>query len=290
MSGTITLLVPELTSTSFVVAAGADAPAVTRPPLVPEPFAAEAAIRYGTSRLLVTDEPARTSPWDLAHVTAGTAARHIEVRAVVPAADQPFGARLARAVARALADATGGVGVDADTLDVLAPGREAERFTLADGWLGVRLPPYRDAGRCLVDEDEIDGCACVELTTRGLRRFGLPELRIAGVSCRHDLAALNILRATAQCLLPYGVSPGAHEVPRDLPLTADDFAAFWGAAWNPWSSGPVTVGLTPIGERLVAVGAPGHYTGSLNSWLWEELPPDLYDLVGCEPDTDLDAD
>jgi hypothetical protein len=188
-------------------------------------------------------------------------------------------------VARCVADHLDAVPVDLDTGRILtARSGEPAQFRLADEWLGACLPPYRNGGRCKVSDELIDGCACVELTTRGLTRFGLPELRVARVSCPHDLAALNVIRTTAQRLLPMSNQPGGHTFPRLLSLTGDDFAAYWGARDPMWTDAPVNVHLTQLEPHLLGVGPPEDFTGTVNEWLWDKLPSVLYDLLSCGRD------
>lgn len=300
MSEFISVTVPEQTTSCFVVAtdtANSDLPLTAVHRLV-EPFAAEAAERLGTPALAITSYPAAQSPWNLEQAITVPddddhdyedlvfdARRHIGVTAAVSSCDRPFGLRLARAVARAIAEHFDTYAVDLDTGDVLAetPG-EPPAFRLADDWIGTRLPPYRNGGRCKVSEDEIDGCTCVGLTTTGLTRFGLPELQMSGVSCLHDLAALNIVRTTAQHLLPLCNQPGGHTFPRLQSLTGRDFADFWCTRDPVWSDAPVEARLTQLGPSLLGVGPPEDFPGTLNEWLWDDLPPALYDLLSCGRD------
>jgi hypothetical protein len=300
MSESVSLTVPEQTTSCFVVAAGetsGDLPLAALRRLT-EPFAAEAAERLGTPGLAITSYPAAHSPWNLAGArTVGDeedrelqervldADQHIGITAAVSSTDRPYGLRLARAVARCIADHLDAVPVDLATGQMLsARSNEHPLFRLADDWLGVGLPPYRNGGLCKVSDDVIDGCSCVELTTQGLSRFGLPEVRISDVSCPHDLAALNIIRATAQRLLPLGNQTGGHTFPRALALTGEDFAAYWGARDPMWTDAPVDVRLTQLGPCLLGVGPPEDFPGTLNEWLWDELPPVLYDLLSCGRD------
>ncbi|GLZ08030.1 hypothetical protein Acsp03_54960 [Actinomadura sp. NBRC 104412] len=300
MSESISLTVPEQTTSCFVVAtdeATHDIPlgALRR---LSEPFATAATERLGSPSLAITSYPAAHSPWSLDHAVSDLdgddldledrlfdARRHIGVTAEVASTDRPYGLRLARAVARCVADHLDAVAVDIATGQVLSE-RTSEHalFRLADDWLGARLPPHRNGGRCKVSDDDIDGCECVELTTSGLTRFGLPELQMSRVSCAHDLAALNVLRTTAQHLLPMGNRPGGHTFPRLLPLTGSDFAAYWGAGDPMWSDAPVEVRLTQLSPQLLDVGPPEDFPGTLNEWLWDELPPVLYDLLSCGRD------
>ncbi|WP_433324318.1 hypothetical protein [Spirillospora sp. CA-294931] len=290
----ITFTVPDTATSCFVVATDRVPEELPISALqdLPDAFAEGASERLGTPSLAITSYPAADSPWDLSHTFGGTAevsdareaVHHIGVTAALPVNDQPVGIQIARAAARAIADQLRGTAVDLDTGQILSNDAENTRFLLADDWLGVWLPPYRNGGRCTSPDDEVDACECVNLTTSGLTRFGLPELQITQVACHHDLAALNVLRVTAQRLLPTGRQPGGHSFSRDLSITGADFSAFWGVHHPMWDDGPVPVHLTPRGGSLVSIGPPKAFPGTLNEWLWDELPPVLYDLLSCEPD------
>lgn len=135
----------------------------------------------------------------------------------------------------------------------------------------------------------MNGCSCVRLRTRGLRRFGLPEFQISDVACPHDLAALNVLRTTARRLLTdhwawLATGPAAQErtIPGALRLTAGDFGDFWGSARreHPTPATPFEAGLTRVTPRLLTVSPPEDFDGTINDWLWgEALPLGMYDLV-----------
>ncbi|HEU5029091.1 MAG TPA: hypothetical protein VFV01_29555 [Spirillospora sp.] len=293
----ITITVPEETTTRFVVAADRtpDDVATALRQGLPGRLGAAMFQRLGTPALMVAAHKAEVSPWDLRSVT-GTdpddAERvrrsdwHVGVTSVLPVADLPTGPHITRATAEVLAGSLGGVPVDLDMNRVVhpLPVPRPETFVLADDWTGATLPPYRNAGRCTADEDEIDGCSCVGITTRGLRRFGLPELEITGVACPHDLAALNIVRTAAQRLLPLGRHRGEHVLHSELMLTSADFSAFWGSREQVWDDGPVPVRLVQTGPRRLSIQAPEDFPGSLNEWLWDELPPVLHHYLSCEPD------
>jgi hypothetical protein len=292
MSATLTITVPEETTSTFVVTTDRPDDVPPLPSRLVEPFAAEAAKRLGTAQLSVATFRAPDSPWDLGgslyvheehdpprtRETVREAAHHIGVSATVPVDDQPFGAQLARAVARAIADAVAGTPIDLDTGQVLPflNAIESSQFLLADEWLGVWLPPYSDITQCAAAGDD---CTCVELITRGMSRFGLPELQMTAVGCQYDLAALNLLRTTAQRLLPLGRTPGTHILPRQISLTSGDFGAYWGTSEPMWSGGPLSVRLTPLHRNLLRVGPPTDWPSTQNEWLWDEVPPVLYDLL-----------
>ncbi|MEU8803981.1 hypothetical protein [Spirillospora sp. NPDC048819] len=293
----VTITVPGETTAGFVVAADRDPGDLTKAILqrLPGPFAAAVTLRIGTPGLVTACHRAADSPWDLSEVTgadhedaerARQATRHIGVTSVLPVGELPSGPHLARATAKAIAEALCGVPVDLASNQALpvVPFGRFDEFVLADHWIGAALPSSPDSGRCPADEDAIDGCACVHLTTRGLRRFGLPELEITDVACPHDLAALNVLRTTAQRLLPLGRHPGEHTLPTELTLTSPDFSAFWGHSDPMWDDGPIPVRLTEVAHDRLGIRPPADFPGTLNEWLWDELPPILHELLSCDPD------
>lgn len=291
----VTITVPEETTARFVVAADrvpADVPAVIRRAL-PAPYAKAAAERLGTPGLMITVHPADSAPWRLQRAVGVDAAdteaieradRHIGVTSVLPVDELPTGLHIVRATALAIAEEVCGVPVDLDTDQILPASRPGDfgDFVLADGWLGASLPPYRAGGRCDAPDDE--GCTCVRLRSRGLRRFGIPELEITGVACTQDVAALNVLRTTAQRLLPLGRHPGRHTVTSEPALTGTDFAEFWGGRRPMWDDDPVPVRLVEAGPGRLAVEQPADYPGPLNDWLWDELPSALHEVLSREPD------
>ncbi|WP_329520294.1 hypothetical protein [Spirillospora sp. NBC_01491] len=296
----VTFTVPDKITTSFVVATDSDPgelPSAVRHRLT-GPFAKAAGERLGTPRLEITGFRAAGSPWNLDSVVgadleeagrAREAGRHIGVTATLEVADLPFGVQVARSVTRAIAAAVSGIPVDLDTGRVLRArpdprDAEATGFVLADDWFCARAPLSPTRGQCTADEEEINGCACVELTTRGLRRFGIPELRIADVACAHDLAALNVLRTTAQRLLPLGTRPGEHTTGPVLSLAGSDFSAYWGSGEPMWDDGTVPVHLSQLEPLLLGVGPPADFPDTMNDWLWDDLPPILYELLSCDPD------
>lgn len=293
----VTITVPEEITARLVIATdqvSADVPMAIRQGL-PASFAMALAERLGTPRLEITGHRTADSPWDLSEVAATDevdttmirhASHHVGITSVLPVNDLPLGLVLARAAAKTIAESIRGVPVDIDSGQVLAPtsfGR-LDEFILADEWLGASLPLCRNACLCPAGEDDIDGCACVDLTTRGLPRLGVPELEITDVACRHDLAALNILRTTAQRLLPIGRVPGTHVLPSEIGLTSDDFSAFWGHREPIWDDGPISVRLSQTGTNRLGIRPPEDFPGTLNEWLWDELPPILHEFLSCEPD------
>ncbi len=158
---------------------------------------------------------------------------------------------------------------------------------LADRWLGDVLPPFRANGRCTAadperDPEGINGCACVRLRTRGLRRFGLPELQITDVACPHDLAALNVLRTAARRLLTdhwswlaTGPTARTRTVSAALDLTHRDFNDFWGTTRRVHLTppNPFQVTLSPLTSRLFTISPPADFDGTVNDWLWGDTLP-----------------
>ena len=303
---TITFPVPSTTTSRFAVAATniPEGPAALLR-TVDGPYLAHIAGRLGTRQLQVAREDLTCLRWDPGQITAARpedrqlarafneAEQFAVVTAFAPITDQPRAVQVARAAAYALAEATGGIAADLVTGHVLTPStRERTRFVLADRWLGDVLPPFRANGRCTaadpgVDPEGVNGCACLRLRTRGLRRFGLPELQITEVACPHDLTALNVLRTTARRLLTdhwswlaTGPAVSDRTIPDALDLTQNDFNDFWGTTrrvpLTPPS--PFQVHLSPLTARLIAVGPPAHFEGTINHWLWgDTLPLGLHD-------------
>lgn len=293
----VTITVPEKITAGFVVATDQvpdDLAALLREHL-PGASAPTAVNRLGTPRLTITGHRAADSPWALDAVTGADAedverlhqaTRHIGVTSVLEVGDLPVGLHLTRTVAKVIAETLGGVPVDTDTNRVLpvVPFGPLNEFVLADDWLGASLPPYRDGGRCTASEGDIDGCSCVDLATTGLRRFGLPELEIADVACAQDLAALNVVRSAAQRLLPLGRHRGEHVLASEILLTGDDLGAYWGCREPVWDDGPVAVRLIEVAPGRIRLAAPSDFPGTLNEWLWDELPPILHELLSYEPE------
>ncbi|MFC4908469.1 hypothetical protein [Actinomadura gamaensis] len=301
MTENFRLTVPDRTSWTFVVAAEQcpdDLPAAIFEH-VAAPFATHAMRRLGDPQLTVSARPAAGSPWDLSKITSlddeddrdgdlaylRSADWNIGVSATLPALDRPFGARIARAAAHALREATDGILADYDLGIVLPTPQQDDggRFVLADDWI---ITVYTGHGNspCPAGDADIDGCACLQLSTRGMQRLGLPELRMSGVACVHDLAATNVLRSLSRRLLPLGITHGTRVMPGEALVTGGDFAEYWGTDDPMWNDGPVPVQLSPISSDLLEVRPPDDYPGSVNEWLWDELPPVVHELLGCDPD------
>lgn len=271
------------------------------------PYAAHIAGRLGSPQLEVVREDLACLRWDPRGIRAPRpedrrrerafhdAPEFAVVTACAPITDQPRAVQVARAAALHLSAALGGVPADLVTGHVLAaPAEERTRFVLADQWLGDVLPPFRANGRCTApapdrDPEGVNGCSCVRLRTRGLRRFGLPELQITDVACPHDLAALNVLRTTARRLLTdhwswlsTGPADRTREIDADLPLAEADFSDFWGTGRRVHLTppNPFRVRLTLLTPLLLAVAPPDDFTGTVNDWLYgDTLPLGMYDVI-----------
>ncbi|ADG87589.1 hypothetical protein TBS_23920 [Thermobispora bispora] len=202
----ITYPVPAETTSVFVVAtdrvpAELSSLVPWRMGASPHRLAAKAAL--GTPRLALEAYPARRSPWrhriGLADDDLGERVRrarhHIVVSSRAPVTAQPGAAQAARAVARAAAEAYGGVTVDPLVGSAVyhCPGCPGERreFRLGDDWLGWTAEPGATE----------PGAGAPVLTSRGLCRFGLPELTLDGMACAHTLCAAEVLRLAAERLL-----------------------------------------------------------------------------------------
>ncbi|NKZ03394.1 hypothetical protein [Actinomadura latina] len=316
---TITFSVPSTTTSRFAVAAEN----------IPQdlggllhrtasgPYHAHITGRLDSPQLRVTREDLTTLRWNPGGVRAAgpedrQAARIFNgamefavVTAFGPITDQPRGVQVARAAAYAIAKATGGIIADLVTGHVLTPAiTERTRFVLADRWLGDVLPPFRANGRCTAADPELDpeginGCACVRLRTRGLRRFGLPELQITDVACPHDLAALNVLRTAARRLLTdhwswlaTGPAARTRTVSAALDLSHRDFNDFWGTSRRVHLTppAPFQVTLSPLSSRLLTISPPADFDGTVNDWLWGgTLPLGMYDVLKAPADPQLAA-
>jgi hypothetical protein len=306
---TITFPVPSTTTSRFAVAAEKipDDPADVLRRTPSGPYYAHIAGRLGSSQLQLTREDVTSLRWDPGHIKAARpedrrfarafndASQFAVVTAFSPITDQPRGVQVARAAAHAIADITGGIAADLVTAHVITPSDgERTRFVLADQWLGDTLPPSRANGRCTsadpaLDPEGVNGCACVRLRTRGLRRFGLPELQIADVACPHDLAALNVLRTAARRLLTdhwswlaTGPATRNRTLSDTLDLAQSDFDDFWGSTRRVHLTPPepFQVHLAPLTSRLITLSPPTAFDGTINDWLWSDtLPLGMYDVL-----------
>ncbi|GAA0943320.1 hypothetical protein [Nonomuraea longicatena] len=213
--------------------------------------------------------------------------RHVLVSSTAPPHALPETVQVARAAARVIAEECSGVVVDPLTARVL-PGESGEpsAFRPADDWLGWRVdvhdlatcPPWNPA--------ETRACGCLRVTSRGLRRFALPEVTLDGAACAHSLCAIDLLRAVAQRLLIdhlafLGAHPEASQRTIDAHLLVHDHEP----PVNAWPyDHAFGVSLTPCDDRAprrlkvgpepgsgqvrcLRVGPPPGFTGTMNDWL-----------------------
>jgi hypothetical protein len=303
----LVLSVPETVTSHYVIATSRplDDPSSVVPWRVPEPFRATAAEALTSPRLglftIGTDE----ATWRLDDLLASDDDRRrvresthqVLVVHRAATADQPRGEQVARAVARAIADASDGVLVDPQARQVvLRDGlARAERgwFRMGDQWFGTRYdadPAARSSPR--EHHRGTDSCSCLRITLLGLRRFGLPDLVIDDVACAHDLPALSLLRSLACRLLtdqwrwarlhPRQPTRPLDDHPKIVP---EDFWTFWGA--TPFVDGhPITARLVPVSRTTLKVMPPEDYPGTRASWDREVLVPAMPPLIGCPADED----
>lgn len=151
--------------------------------------------------------------------------QHLAVSTTTPLHDQPAAVQAARAVARALATAHGTLLADPLTGATL-PAREPEpgAFRLQDGWLGWDIGFHDETRPSRTTAGTRDGLTItsrglrrfalpdITITSRGLRRFALPEITITlrrpyrsappgSTTCTHALCATQLLRTVAARLV-----------------------------------------------------------------------------------------
>ncbi|TMR95826.1 hypothetical protein [Nonomuraea basaltis] len=221
--------------------------------------------------------------------------QHIVVSATAPPHRLPGNVQAARAVARALARECDGVLIDSLTgSTILTCGRcagEPADFHIGDDWLGWDVQVHDDATCPPWDPADTAVCGCLRVTSRGLRRFALPEITLDGAACAHNLCATNLLRTVAHRLVTDHLAYVADH-PDAMERQIDDFLRIQPSDQPDGSGLPFGVQLTPydadVGElgrtgsirRLkvgpapgtgqitcLKVGPPSGFTGSLNDWL-----------------------
>jgi hypothetical protein len=259
--------------------------------------------RLGTPLLRIRSVAAADSIWggELAAVAATdderarlrAAAGHLIIESRTPRAGRPRLAQAVRAVARALAEATGGLLADLGTAQLVHPDRrvEGERdwFCPADGWVGIDCRINPDGGMDTAGPTE---CECLCLFTRGLFRFGLPELVIDRVACAYDLAATNVLRGFAVRLLrELWADPGAREiqVAETVVVEPEDVWAYWGA--RPLFGLPVPLLLghpsrddLPTGVAHLELRPRPDFPGTHAEWGAQVLGEGVSSVAGWQPD------
>ncbi|HEX4813190.1 MAG TPA: hypothetical protein VFV66_10615 [Nonomuraea sp.] len=222
---------------------------------------------------------------------------HVVVAATAPPHRLPAGVQAARAVARALARECDGVLVDPLLGSTrLTCGRcagEPPEFRLGDDWLSWDVQVHDDATCSPWDPADTAVCACLRVTSRGLRRFALPEITLDGAACAHNLCATNLLRTVAHRLATDHLSYlAAH--PEATEHRIDDFLRIhpadgggrpFGVRLTPYDVAAGDLGRTGGIRRLkvgpapgtgqitcLKVGPPSGFTGSLNDWLCATAP------------------
>ena len=302
----ISVSVPHNVTSRFVVAADEvpkDPYAMARAQITGPP-GEEVIGRLGTPLLRVRSVAAADSIWggDLAAVAASDderarlrlAAGHLVIESETQREARPRLAQAVRAVARALAEATGGLLADLSTAQLVHPDRrvEGERdwFCVADDWLGTNCRINADGG---MDTGGPTECECLCMFTRGLSRFGLPELVIDRVACAHDLAATNVMRGLAVRLLGrLWADPGARELRLDTSIVVEpeDVWGYWGA--RPLFGLPVPLLLAPAsrddlpagGRHLELLPRPD-FPGTRVEWGAQVLGEGVSSVAGWQPDT-----
>jgi hypothetical protein len=257
-----------------------------------------------TSQLRIHSHPADISPCraELASIAATmdeherlmSASRHIVIDSEATPSQQPQQARSTRAIARALANATDGQLADPYTAQLVRPDLrvdgEREWFCPADGWLGIDCRINPDGG---MDTSGSTECECLCLFTRGLSRFGLPELTIDRVACDYDLAATNAMRGLAvQLLGQLWANPGARELRLDpeVAVEPEDVWAYWAA--RPLFGHPVPLHLTPANRddlptetTHLELRPRPDYPGTRPQWSAQVLNHGVSTVAGWQPDT-----
>ncbi|RVX47807.1 hypothetical protein EDD27_10759 [Nonomuraea polychroma] len=221
--------------------------------------------------------------------------QHIVVSATAPPHRLPVSVQAARAVARSLARTCDGILLDPLIGSALVTcggcATEPADFSLGDDWLAWDVQVHDDATCPPWDPADTAVCDCLRVTSRGLRRFALPEITLDGAACAHNLCATNLLRTVAHRLvtdhLAYvATHPDATErqiddflriQPSDQP---DGTGLPFGVQLTPYDADTGELGRTGSIRRLkvgpapgtgqvtcLRVGPPSGFTGSLNDWL-----------------------
>jgi hypothetical protein len=259
----------------------------------------------GSPDLQIRSLPADDSPWreDLADLPvidddehqrlASAARRHLVIESETPPERQPRAGQLARAAARGLAEATGGLLADLCTRQVVPADRrvlgERSWFCLADRWLDVDCLINSESG---LDTPPTE-CSCLCLFTRGLTSFGLPELVIDQVACSYDLAATNLLRGLAvQLLTRLWDQRGTRRlrIHETTIVKAADMWAYWAA--KPLFGGPVPVRLADADtqrpglpdERHLEILPHPDFRGTRVEWVTDVLSRGLPTVADWQPD------
>ncbi|MEO3791019.1 hypothetical protein ABGB14_12430 [Nonomuraea sp. B10E15] len=216
------------------------------------------------------------------------AKHHVVVSATAPPHLLPASAQAARAAARALARECDGPLIDPLTgAAILTCGQcagEPAAFHLNDDWLAWDVRTHEVAACAPWDPGDT---SCLRVTSRGLRRFALPEITLDGAACAHNLCATNLLRTVASRLVADHLAHlTAH--PEATERRIDDFLQIqpgdqpdggcpFGVLLTPYEAdavGPAGVRRLKVGPApgtgqitCLKVGPPLGFTGSTNDWL-----------------------
>jgi hypothetical protein len=175
------------------------------------PYRRAASTALGTPLLRVTHlklpwKPAAAIPFTAEQRSVLHRARqHLVISSTAPPHALPASAQLARATARVLARECAAPLLDpltGNTIPSCEPHTdEPTTLRLADDWLGWDIEVHADATCPPWDPAGTGACDCLRVTTRGLRRFALPEITLDGAACAHTLCATALLRTVAHRLL-----------------------------------------------------------------------------------------
>jgi hypothetical protein len=220
--------------------------------------------------------------------------QHLVVSTTALPHQLPANVQVARAVARALARQSDGLLIDPLTgSTVLTCARCADEpldFHLGDDWLSWDVQVHDDATCPPWNPSDTGVCDCLRVTSRGLRRFALPEITLDGAACAHTLCATNLLRTVAHRLVTDHLTflkthPHAteHEIDDFLQIQSSDQpdgGLPFGVQLTPYDADLGELGRTGSIRRLkvgpapgagqvtcLKVGPPSGFTGSLNDWL-----------------------
>ncbi|MEV7806443.1 hypothetical protein AB0O28_26200 [Microbispora sp. NPDC088329] len=240
----------------------------------------------GTPRLTLEVFRSTRSPWrrmdlgaeDLKRVRR--ARHHVVVTSTAPVEEQPEAAQVARAAARGIAEAYHGALYDPLTGAAVyhcaeCPG-ERQDFQLGDDWLGWRVSCAEEEHACGLGAaapagagaEAGEGCSCLVTTSRGLRRFGLPEITLTGLACAHSLCAVTVLRTVAESLLAghfawlsTGPRSACRGIARRLRVAGVDYAVLSGIPDE--ENALLRVRLTPdvVARSCLKLRLPGGHDG-----------------------------
>ncbi|MBP2705161.1 hypothetical protein JOL79_15200 [Microbispora sp. RL4-1S] len=262
--------VPRTTTSAFVVAVDRAPTELSSivPWRVSGPHRRNAVALLGSSVLELEAYRTAQSPWrrmdlDADHLKQVRKARHhVVIHSTAPVYGQPEVAQAVRAVARGVAEAYQGTIADPLTGGVVdhCPGCPGERrlFRIGDDWLGWAVESHDGETAC--DASGTGRCTCLRVTSRGLRRFGMPEIVFAGGACAHSLCAVTVVRAVAEKLLAghlkwVAANPGSwlRTLPDRLTIDRTEIAIVSGAS----GSGASGAGVSGAGASVAGGAGDG---------------------------------